>query len=113
MKMTVTCPTVTTENRYCVGQYLRGYQFTVNHHDPIQMNSVQALRREVREYNKSRPADSPRKRVRVRGRLGPNNPHRDLYRRGGPLYRWSSQDYKLEHSVRADVYVHDDYSGLY
>ena len=43
--------------------------------------------------------------VRVRGRLGPNSPHADLYRKGGRLYRRSSQDVLPEHSTRLDVYV--------
>ena len=43
--------------------------------------------------------------VRVRGRLGPNSPHADLYRKGGRLYRRSSQDVLPEHSSRLDVYV--------
>ena len=43
--------------------------------------------------------------VRVRGRLGSNSPHADLYRKGGRLYRRSSQDVLPEHSSRLDVYV--------
>ena len=44
--------------------------------------------------------------VRVRGRLGKDNPHAKLYRRGGPLHRYSSQDIRPEHAAHFDVYMH-------
>ena len=40
--------------------------------------------------------------IRVRGRLGRNNPNAYLYRQGAPLY--ASYDIKLEHASRVDVY---------
>lgn len=43
--------------------------------------------------------------IRIRGRLGKNNPHRHLYAVGGSLYRPSSQDIRIEHSVRVDIYL--------
>jgi hypothetical protein len=43
--------------------------------------------------------------IRIRGRLGKNNPHRHLYAVGGSLYRSSSQDIRIEHSVRVDIYL--------
>ena len=43
--------------------------------------------------------------IRLRGRLGKNNPYRDLYAHGKVLWRPSSQDYRIEHSVRVDVYL--------
>lgn len=43
--------------------------------------------------------------VRIRGRLGKNSPHAHLYRRGGQLHRYSSQDIRAEHAERFDVYV--------
>ena len=43
--------------------------------------------------------------IRVRGRLGRNNPNRGLYAVGGPLWRCSSQDIRIEHSVRVDIYL--------
>ena len=46
-------------------------------------------------------------RVVVRGRLGKNSPHRDLYRRGGALYRFSAQTIRPEHSSRFDVYLQE------
>ena len=51
--------------------------------------------------------DVPRERlvVRCRGRLGPNNPYAKRYRKGGDLYRRSSQDIKIEHSKLVDVYI--------
>ena len=46
-------------------------------------------------------------RIVVRGRLGKNNPNAHLYRRGGSLYRMSSQDIRHEHSQRFDVYLRE------
>ena len=46
-----------------------------------------------------------RRGLRVRGRLGKGNPHRDLYAVGGPLHRFTSQDIKLEYATRVDVYL--------
>lgn len=43
--------------------------------------------------------------IRIRGRLGRDNPNRGLYAVGGPLFRRSSQDIKIEHSVRVDIYL--------
>jgi len=43
--------------------------------------------------------------IRVRGRLGRNNPNRGLYAAGGPLWRCSSQDIRVEDSVRVDIYL--------
>ena len=43
--------------------------------------------------------------LRLRGRLGQNNPNRALYAVGGSLYRPSSQDLRLEHAARIDVYL--------
>ena len=43
--------------------------------------------------------------VRVRGRLGKNSAHRDLYKVGSPLHRYSSQEIKLEHAERVDIYI--------
>ena len=46
-----------------------------------------------------------RKFMRIRARLGKNNPNAKLYHRGGVHYRPSSMDIKLEHGTRFDVYV--------
>jgi len=48
-------------------------------------------------------------RIVVRGRLGKNNPNAHLYRRGGSLYRMSSQDIRHEHAQRFDVYLREVY----
>ena len=48
-----------------------------------------------------------RYRVVVRGRLGKNNPNAHLYRRGGSLYRSTSQDIRHEHATRFDVYLRE------
>jgi len=52
-------------------------------------------------------AETRRKRVfmRIRPRLGKNNPNAKLYRRGGVHYRSSALDIKPEHGTRFDVYV--------
>ena len=42
--------------------------------------------------------------IRVRARIGKNNPNAHRYHRGGDLYRMSYIDYKPEHGVRWDVY---------
>lgn len=47
----------------------------------------------------------PGKYIRIRGRLGRNNPYAYLYRRGGKLYRSSSQDIRVEHAQSIDVYT--------
>ena len=92
------------------------YRFTVQTLDNPHLT---ALRMEIKIANAKakvfdlenpdRPA-RPRFRIKVRGRLGKNSPHRHLYRRGGAYYRWSSQDIRPEHSERFDVYVHYRYS---
>ena len=43
--------------------------------------------------------------LRIRGRLGQNNPNRALYAVGGSLYRPSSRDIRLEHAASVDVYL--------
>lgn len=45
--------------------------------------------------------------IRIRGRLGKDNPNAKLYRQGGPLHRYSSQDIRPEHSTRLDIYVNE------
>lgn len=46
-----------------------------------------------------------RMRVVVRPRLGKNNVHAPLYRRGGALHRSTSQTIRPEHGTRFDVYM--------
>ena len=43
--------------------------------------------------------------LRIRARLGKNNPNRHLYAKGGPLHRFSSQDIRREHGTRFDLYL--------
>jgi hypothetical protein len=43
--------------------------------------------------------------LRIRGRLGKDNPNAPMYRQGGKLHRSSSLDVKPEHSKRVDVYT--------
>lgn len=42
--------------------------------------------------------------LRIRGRLGKNNPFAYLYRVGGELYRFNCQDVRIEHAKSIDVY---------
>ena len=42
--------------------------------------------------------------LRIRGRLGKNNPFANLYRVNGPLYRSIATDYRPEHCPTADLY---------
>lgn len=99
------------------------YVMTVQANDPSLPDIIANIRRTVKAYNAHRRGyeiESPeyvdfswsgkqevRRRavVRVRGRLGKNSPHAHLYRVGGPLKRYSSQEIKLEHSERVDIYV--------
>lgn len=48
--------------------------------------------------------DTQRTRVRVRSRLGKDNPNADDYKRGGKHWRPSSMDIKREHGSRHDIY---------
>ena len=43
--------------------------------------------------------------LRIRGRLGQNNPNRDLYAVGGLLYRPCCLDIQIQHAARVDVYL--------
>jgi len=43
--------------------------------------------------------------LRIRGRLGQNNPNRDLYAGGGSLYRPCCLDIQIQHAARVDVYL--------
>lgn len=71
-----------------------------------QQRLTELMRPEIREDSWSGRYEV-RKRyvVRVRGRLGKDNPNAELYRFGGKLHTWTSQDIKLEHSERADIYM--------
>lgn len=42
--------------------------------------------------------------LRIRGRLGKDNPYAYLYRQGGELYRGCAQDIRIEHAQSIDVY---------
>jgi hypothetical protein len=43
--------------------------------------------------------------LRIRGRLGQNNPNRNLYAVGGSLYRPCCLDIQIQHAARVDVYL--------
>lgn len=92
------------------------YKFTVTDlNDPLIQEWKTWMKKEnlVRRLNE---VDNPpevisgwevRKRnfMRIRPRLGKNNPNAKLYRRGGKHWRPSSIDIKPEHGTRFDVYV--------
>lgn len=86
------------------------YRFTVNNMNDGRINELKQL---IKVTNLYRRIDElqmgstvkVRDRVVVRARLGKNNPHANRYRRGGDLYRWSSQDIRPEHGQRFDVYL--------
>jgi hypothetical protein len=57
------------------------------------------------EYDKKIGEFKKGHKLRIRGRLGKDNPNAPLYRQGGKLHRSSSLDVKPEHSKRVDVYT--------
>jgi hypothetical protein len=99
------------------------YVMTIKADDPSLAGIVANIRRTIKAYNARRRAheiESPefvefswsgkqevrrRAYIRVRGRLGKDSPHAGLYRQGGPLHRYSSQEIRVEHSERVDIYV--------
>lgn len=68
---------------------------------------IENARRRVTELATGKA--QPRQRVVLRGRLGKDNPNAPLYRRGGKLWRYSSQTIRVEHAAHVDVYVHEYY----
>lgn len=63
---------------------------------------LKSVRKEVAELN-SKPKAKYKYSVRVRGRLGKNNPNAELYGADGPLSY--ARDVRMEHASRFDVYV--------
>lgn len=101
------------------------YVCTIDTQDPTLSSRIERIKKEIKLYNAQRRVhelENPeireyswtgkvevRKRayLRVRGRLGKNNPNAELYRLGGKLHTWTSQDIKPEHAQRVDIYVAD------
>jgi len=101
------------------------YVMTIKSDDPRMSDLLDSIRRSIKIYNAERRVheiENPkfvtyswsgkqevrtRATLRVRGRLGKDSPHAHLYRLGGPLHRRSSQDIKLEHAERVDVYIQE------
>lgn len=84
------------------------YQFTV---DSPTDERIKNIRRWVKFDNlflTYKNADH-RFRVKVRPRLGRNNPNAHLYAVGGHLHRFSSQDIRPEHGTRFDIYLYKQY----
>lgn len=91
-------------------RFSEGYMFTLPTNEIDTSDMLKQVRYRAKELNKSQVFDPAkgykvRYRVLLRGRLGKNNPNAYLYARGGKLYRLSSQDIKIEHSTRVDVYL--------
>ncbi len=78
------------------------YVDTFSTSDPSFQAIIDKIRATVRKVNK-RPGQKYR--LRVRGRLGRNNPYAPLYGVGGPLHRYCAQEIKIKHSSRVDVYI--------
>ena len=74
----------------------RNFLMTLDPKAPGYEDMVRILRQSARSCGRG---------IRLRGRLGKNNPYRSLYAQGESLWRPSSQDYRIEHSVRVDVYL--------
>ena len=101
----------------------QSYMLTVKTDDPELPEILARMKREVKIWNAKRRVmdlENPKivnyswsgpqqvvKRavVRVRGRLGKNNPNAHLYRRGGMYHRYVSQDIRLEHAAHVDIYI--------
>lgn len=96
------------------------YVFTVQANDPRFNDLIESVRRTVKSMNDMEKIIPPqfgensylgrykiKKRyiMRVRGRLGKNSVFSYLYRRGGPLHSYCSQEIRHEHSKRFDVYI--------
>jgi hypothetical protein len=99
------------------------YVCTVDANDPQLASIIEDVKSHIKMHNAKRRVhelESPeyvtyswsgkqqvkrRAYIRVRGRLGKSNPNAELYRLGGKLHTWTSQDIKLEHSQRVDIYV--------
>lgn len=101
------------------------YVMTVRTDDPQLPKLLEQIKHSIKVYNAERRVyeiDHPkyvtfswsgkqevrtRATLKVRGRLGKDSPHAHLYRQGGPLHRYSSQDIRVEHSERVDIYISD------
>lgn len=70
-------------------------------------NAIAGTRDFVKYMNARLKSDGSNLRYRLvaRGRLGKNNPNAHLYRRGGPLFTYTSQVIKTEHATRLDLYL--------
>lgn len=78
------------------------YLDTVDLNDPNAMHYIALVRKTVRQSNRR---TDQKFFVRVRGRLGKDNPKAELYRVGGPKWRRTSLDIDLQDATRADIYI--------
>ena len=84
------------------------YEFTVSTADHQSIGILRAYAKMVNDIRKTLRGEDRRLRVKVRPRLGRNNPHAHLYAVGGPLKRYSSQNIRKEHGTRFDVYLYEE-----
>jgi hypothetical protein len=87
------------------------YICTLSTYDEEKIEAVRQLVRSTNLLNKlvsrrDRWGRPVRYRLTIKPRLGRNSPYSHLYREGGPLHRYSSQDVKREHGARFDLYLH-------
>jgi hypothetical protein len=105
---------VALRERFNKANRTSAYRFTIPQRTDNKF--LDALKHEIKVENAQRRVKElvtgqkqPRLRVVLKGRLGQDNPHAQLYRRGGKLWRYTSQTIRPEHSTRFDVYVHEVY----
>lgn len=79
------------------------YFDTVDLADPNATVYLSLIRQTVRKSNRRGPG---RFGVRVRGRLGKNNPNAPLYSVGGPKWRQCGQEIDFADATRVDVYIY-------
>ena len=82
------------------------YFDTLNVSDPQFQHTIDVIRGTLRRINKrNRVIGGPQFFLRVRGRLGKNNPYAPLYGVDGPLHRYCAQEINIGHAKRADLYI--------
>jgi hypothetical protein len=96
----------------------KAWQFTSTSLDDPKIADVRAQIKLLNAKNKLN-GDATRFKIKLRGRLGKNNPNRHLYAMGngkptgqpgsrGLLHRWHMQSYRPVDCPKFDVYVHPE-----
>ena len=82
------------------------YFDTIETQDPQFQSTIDLIRSTLHKVNKhNRTYGGQQFFLRVRGRLGKNNPYADLYKPGGKHYQPCAQDINIGHARRADLYI--------